>query len=291
MGDLDQSELLRLQRMEATESLIYRQFAAKHKDEGCKKILEELSVEEKRHEKTLSEITGKQVKPYRFMVIYHVLLSRIFGLTFAIRLMERAEQDISAAYRKLGLDDLAAEEDSHEERLSGMLSEQRLEHTGSIVLGMSDALIELTGALAGLTFALQSMELVALAGLVTGIAAAFSMGASEFLSKRTENDEGSPIKAAFFTWAAYFVTVLLLISPYLIINPEGFTLWGMETHHFALLCTFAIGLLIVAVFNFYVSVVEVQSFKHRFFEMTAILVVVSFISYLIGLGLRSWLGV
>ena len=133
MGDLDQSELLRLQRMEATESLIYRQFAAKHKDEGCKKILEELSVEEKRHEKTLSEITGKQVKPYRFMVIYHVFLSRLFGLTFAIRLMERAEQDISAAYRRLGLDDLAAEEDSHEERLSGMLSEQRLEHTGCLL--------------------------------------------------------------------------------------------------------------------------------------------------------------
>jgi hypothetical protein len=38
-------------------------------------------------------------------------------------------------------------------------------------------------------------------------------------------------------------------------------------------------------------VVEVQSFKHRFFEMAAILVVVSLISYGIGLGLRSWLGV
>ncbi len=291
MSDPDQSELLHLQRMEATESSIYRQFATRHKDEGCKKILDELAVEEKRHEKTLSKITGKQVKPYRFMAIYHVFLSRLFGLTFAIRLMERAEQDISAAYRRLGLDELADEEDSHEERLSGMLSEQRLEHTGSIVLGMSDALIELTGALAGLTFALQSMELVALAGLVTGIAAAFSMGASEFLSKRTEEDEGNPIKAAFFTWAAYLVTVLLLIAPYLIINPDGFTLWDLESHQFALLCTFAIGLLIVAVFNFYVSVVEVQSFKHRFFEMTAILAVVSLISYGIGLGLRGWLGV
>ena len=35
---------------------------------------------------------------------------------------------------------------------------------------MSDALIELTGALAGLTFALKDLNLVALAGLVTGIA-------------------------------------------------------------------------------------------------------------------------
>jgi VIT1/CCC1 family predicted Fe2+/Mn2+ transporter len=97
--------------------------------------------------------------------------------------------------------------------------------------------------------------------------------------------------AALFTWAAYFTTVILLIAPYLLIQPDGFTLWDLEPHIFALCCTFVIALLIVAVFNFYVSVVEVQSFKHRFFEMAAILVVVSLISYGIGLGLRSWLGV
>lgn len=291
MSDAKRAELLRLQRMEATESTIYRHFSERHKDEKCKIILEELAVEEERHEQILAEITGEQVKARKLIVFFHIFLSRLFGLTFAIRLMERAEREISAAYRRLDLIELADEEDSHEERLTGMLSEQRLEHTGSIVLGMSDALIELTGALAGLTFALQSMELVALAGLVTGIAAAFSMGASEFLSKRTEVDSSSPMTAALFTWAAYFTTVILLIAPYLLIQPDGFILWDLEPHIFALCCTFVIALLIVAVFNFYVSVVEVQSFKHRFFEMAAILVVVSLISYGIGLGLRSWLGV
>ncbi|MDP7312372.1 MAG: VIT1/CCC1 transporter family protein, partial [Candidatus Thalassarchaeaceae archaeon] len=242
MGDAKRAELLRLQRMEATESTIYRHFSTRHKDEKCKKILEELAVEEERHEQILAEITGEQVKARKLMVIIHIFLSRLFGLTFAIRLMERAESEISAAYRRLDLNELADEEDSHEERLTGMLSEQRLEHTGSIVLGMSDALIELTGALAGLTFALQSMELVALAGLVTGIAAAFSMGASEFLSKRTEVDSGSPMTAALFTWAAYFTTVILLIAPYLLIQPGGFTLWDLEPHIFALCCTFVIAL-------------------------------------------------
>ena len=291
MSGVNREEILYLQRMEATEAVVYRRLADRHKDEEAKKILREIAVEEERHEQILAEITGEQVKARRLMATIHLFFSRIFGLTFAIRWMERAERDISAAYRRLGLNDLADEEDSHEERLADLLSEKRLEHTGSIVLGMSDALIELTGALAGLTFALQSMELVALAGLVTGIAAAFSMGASEFLSKRAEEDGGSPKTAAMFTWAAYLITVLLLVAPYLIIQPDGPTLWGLESYEFALCCTFAIGLLIVAVFNFYVSVVEVQSFKHRFFEMTAILVVVSLISYGIGLGLRSWLGV
>ena len=36
------------------------------------------------------------------------------------------------------------------------------DYYGSIVLGISDALIEMTGVLAGLTFALKDMKLVAL---------------------------------------------------------------------------------------------------------------------------------
>ena len=291
MSDQNLPEYLRLQRMEATESEVYRRLALRHKDEKSRNILNEIAVEEERHEQILAEITGQQVKARKFMVLFHIFLSRVFGLTFAIRLMERAEREISKAYRRLGLTDLADEEDSHENRLTDMLAEKRLDYTGSVVLGMSDALIELTGALAGLTFALQSMKLVALAGLVTGIAAAFSMGASQFLSKRAEEAESSAKTAALFTWLAYLSTVILLISPYLLIHSDSPTYFDLEPHVFALCCTFAIGLLIVAVFNFYVSVVEVQSFRHRFFEMTSILVVVSIISYLIGLGLRSWIGV
>ena len=51
------------------------------------------------------------------------------------------------------------------------------------------------------------------------------------------------------------------------------------------------GLLIVAVFNFYVSVVEEVSFRTRFLEMAGILGVVSLISYGIGIILRGVLGV
>ena len=53
------------------------------------------------------------------------------------------------------------------------MDEER-DYSSSVVLGISDALIELTGILAGLTFALQDMELIALSGLVTGVAASVS---------------------------------------------------------------------------------------------------------------------
>ena len=112
-----------------------------------------------------------------------------------------------------------------------------------------------------------------------------------WFSSRAEKKAESAVKAAFFTWLSYLVTVFLLVGPYLVFQADSPDFRGLEPHVQALLCTFAIGLLIVAVFNFYVSVVEEVSFKSRFFEMAGILAVVSLISYGIGIALRGMLGI
>ncbi len=283
--------LLKLQRMEATETEVYRRLARMQKDEVNRSILEGISLEEERHEAVIAGMTGEKVLPDMRKVRRQIMLARLFGFTFSVKMMESTEQDAAAEYRELGLDDIADEEEAHEENMIGMLDEERLRYSGSVVLGMSDALVELTGALAGLTFALQSLNLVALAGLVTGISASFSMGASEYLSSRAEKKSESAVKAAFFTWISYLITVLMLVSPYLLFSSGSPDFQGLEPHIQALVCTFIIGLLIVAVFNFYVSVVEGVSFRSRFIEMAAILGVVSLISYGIGIALRGILGV
>ena len=291
MEDSRRARLLRLQRMEATEAEVYRRLAKMQKDPVNRSILEGISLEEERHEAVIEGMTGEKVHANMRKVRRQIMLARLFGFTFSVKMMEATEQDAAAEYRELGLDDIAEEEEAHEENMIEMLDEERLRYSGSVVLGMSDALVELTGALAGLTFALQSLNLVALAGLVTGISAAFSMGASEYLSSRAEKKSESAVKAAFFTWISYLITVLLLVSPYLLFNADSPDFQGLEPHVQALLCTFAIGLLIVAVFNFYVSVVEEVSFGSRFAEMAAILGVVSLISYGIGIALRGMLGI
>ncbi|MBF46732.1 MAG: rubrerythrin family protein [Euryarchaeota archaeon] len=285
------AHLLKLQRMEATEAEVYRRLARMQKDPVNRSILEGISLEEERHEAVIEGMTGEKVRADMGKVRRQIMLARLFGFTFSVKMMEATEKDVAAEYRELGLDDIAEEEEAHEENMIGMLDEERLRYSGSVVLGMSDALVELTGALAGLTFALQSLNLVALAGLVTGIAAAFSMGASEYLSSRAEKKNESAVRAAFFTWISYLITVLLLVSPYLLLTAESPDFHGLEPHVQALLYTFAIGLLIVAVFNFYVSVVEEVSFSSRFMEMAGILGVVSLISYGIGILLRGMLGV
>jgi len=285
------AHLLKLQRMEATEAEVYRRLARMQKDPVNRSILEGISLEEERHEAVIENMTGEKVRADMGKVRRQIMLARLFGFTFSVKMMEATEKDVAAEYRELGLDDIAEEEEAHEENMIGMLDEERLRYSGSVVLGMSDALVELTGALAGLTFALQSLNLVALAGLVTGIAAAFSMGASEYLSSRAEKKSESAVRAAFFTWISYLITVLLLVSPYLLLTAESPDFHGLEPHVQALLYTFAIGLLIVAVFNFYVSIVEEVSFSSRFMEMAGILGVVSLISYGIGILLRGMLGV
>jgi VIT1/CCC1 family predicted Fe2+/Mn2+ transporter len=93
-----------------------------------------------------------------------------------------------------------------------------------------------------------------------------------------------------FTWMAYLLTVFLLVAPYLIISPDTSPVYGLEPHVLALVCTLIIGIVVIASFNFYVSVVEEVSFLHRFAEMAGLLFVVSLISFGIGVVLSNWMG-
>ena len=162
-----------------------------------------------------------------------------------------------------------------------MLDEERLRYIGSIVLGLNDALVELTGALAGFTFAFQDTRLIALTGLITGIAAALSMGASEYLSTKSEKTVKGPLKSAIYTGSAYVVVVIALILPYLI----------LENSYVSLVCTMTFAVLIIAFFNYYVSVAKSVLFKRRFLEMSGWSLGVASVSFLVGYILRSSLGV
>jgi VIT1/CCC1 family predicted Fe2+/Mn2+ transporter len=276
--------------MERTEMEVYRRLANREKKAENKNILQKISMQENNHYNLLKEKTGEDVDYSKFRVYFHVITSIFLGLTFSLKLMEKTEQNAAQEYRDLGYDDIAEEEDEHEKELLSLLEEDALNYLSSIILGLSDALVELTGALAGLTFAFQELRVVALAGLVTGISASFSMAASEFLATKEENSNRSPIKAALFTGSAYIITVFLLVIPYLLLTDNSEIIFGLEPHIQALIITFIIGLLIIALFNFYVSVAQDKSFNRRFIEMVIILLIVTMISFLIGLILRESFG-
>ncbi len=270
------------QLAEITEHRIYLQLAARQRDAGNRSILERIAADEKRHAEVWQRYTGETIQPDWHKVRRHVWICRLLGLTFGTKLMERGEDRAQQAYGKLpaSLGEAEAirhDEDMHEQALLNMIDEERLRYVGSIVLGLNDALVELTGALAGLTLALQNTRLIAMTGCITGIAAAFSMAASEYLSTKTEGEKKHPVKAAVYTGVAYILTVILLILPYLLL-PDYLS---------ALACTLAIAIAIIAAFNYYISVARDQPFGRRFVEMATLSLSVAGISFLVGFLLRG----
>ncbi len=148
-----------------------------------------------------------------------------------------------------------------------------------MVLGLNDALVELTGALAGLTFALQNTRLTAFAGLITGIAASLSMGTSEYLSTKSESDSKSPFKAAVYTGTAYVITVLFLTYHYFLFT-DPFLCLGL---------TILNAIIVIFIFTFYISVAKEVAFKSRFSEMVLISLGVTALTFLIGSIIRIFL--
>jgi VIT1/CCC1 family predicted Fe2+/Mn2+ transporter len=282
------SEVLRFQREEITGSLLYGKLAKKCRDEHNAAVLSDMAAAERRHYEFWKSISGQDVAPRRGLIILYTALGRLFGLTFALKLLEKGEEVGAADYARVapfhpGAEKMGEEEENHEDALLGMIDEERLSYVGSIVLGLNDALVELTGTLAGLTFAFQKGKLVAVSGIITGIAAALSMAASNYLATKA-NDDPKAKKAALYTGGAYLITVMLLVLPYLIVPQTGFWIYV------SLGITLLIAVGIIAGFNFYVSVAKGQEFKPRFLEMAGISLGVSFLSFLVGLLVRSVFG-
>lgn len=286
IGEPLHRQLLAFQKNEITEYHIYRRLAKSVPSDENRRILEKIAEDELRHYGEWKRHSGQEVPPDRLKVWAYYAIGRVLGFTFGIKLMERGEEDASKNYSLLkgrveGVDDLIREEMEHEDELIGLLDEERLRYAGSIVLGLNDALVELTGALAGLTLALQNTKLIALSGLITGIAAALSMAASEYLSTRSEATERHPLRASLYTGTAYIVTVVILILPYLI----------LDNYYACLAFSLGAAVLIIALFNYYISVAKDEPFRKRFLEMAGLSLGVATLSFVLGYIIRTLLGV
>jgi VIT1/CCC1 family predicted Fe2+/Mn2+ transporter len=274
------------QRSEITEYHIYTKLSLVVRDEKNAKTLERIGMEERGHYEIWKRYTKQEVNPNMLKVKWYFIITRLFGLTFGIKLMESGENKAQQSYNKLIADipearKIMEEEHFHENELIGMIDEERLQYAGSIVLGLNDALVELTGALAGLSLALQNTKLIAMAGLITGIAASFSMAASDYLSKKADDTQKNPLRSATYTGSAYVLTVTLLILPYFLFS----------NYLVCLTLTLITAILIIFVFNYYISVAKGLNFKRRFTEMTLISLGVSALTFGIGYLVRNALGI
>lgn len=278
--------LLIHQKNEITEHLIYAKLSRSIRHAENRRVLESIAQDELRHYYRWRSHTRQDVAPDQWTRWKYYWISRVFGVTFGVKLMEQREEDAQDSYEQLReaipeAEAIVLEENQHEAALLQLLDEERLRYTGSIILGLSDAVVELTGALAGLTLALQDTKLIALTGSVTGIAAALSMGASEYLSTKAEGVVKNPVRASLYTGVTYLITVLVLVLPYLV----------FRNYYVSLTLTLAGAVSIIALFNYYISVAKDEPFKRRFLEMAGLSLAVAGFSFLIGFLMRTLLGI
>lgn len=278
-----QIKIASYQRNEITEHIIYKKLAARTGHFGNKKVLEDISADELKHYRFWKDVTHQDIKPNKVKVLFYYLVARFLGLNFGIRLMERGEEaaqdvygELEATYhQKIG--EIIKDEERHEKELLELIDKDELKYTGSIILGLNDALVELTGVLAGFTLALQNTQLIAVVGFITGIAATLSMSASGYLSSKEEASK-NPVKSSLYTGLAYLFTVILLVLPYLLFkNP-----------YLCLAVVLGIVIIIIFTFNFYISVAKELSFKKRFLEMVIISLGVAVLNFFIGLLVKTY---
>ena len=280
-------KLLKMQRDEITGSILYGKIAARQKDANNKRVFSEISRAERGHYETWRGYTKQDVAPNRRKIALFSVLSRVLGITFTIKFFEKGEDLGIRELREIEQElpearQVMADEEAHETKLMSMIDEERLHYVGSIVLGLNDALVELTGTIAGLTFALANNRLVALSGIITGVAATLSMAASNYLAQRADG-KSDAAKSSVYTGIAYLLTVVAIVLPYLLLPNQMYLL--------AFIIMIAVVVLIILSFNYYISMAQDLPFWKRFGEMMLISLGVAALSFAIGLAAKAILGV
>ncbi|MDD1720650.1 MAG: VIT1/CCC1 transporter family protein [Euryarchaeota archaeon] len=271
-------KILRAQQMEITEYELYQKLAKMAKEPQNREVLTHIAQDELRYYTQLKEVTGQDIPLNAPELYVYYWIARLFGIVFMMKLRDYAIRRRYAALEGVfpEVTRAATQEMSHIATLRDSMNEERLLYMGALVLGLNDAIVEITGAVAGFTFALQSTTLIALAGIITGIAGALSMASSEYLEKQSESAALSAIKAAAYTGGSYLLTAAILIAPYLLFS----------TYLTALACTLAFAFVIIAFFSVYSAFLLNQRFWSRFPQMLLLSFGIAFVSFLIGSLLR-----
>ncbi len=281
------SSVRKAQCDEETGALLYAYMARRERNPENRRVLEQMAQDELRHAGVWRSITGRGTPPRRGYLFIMKLITRLLGFTFVVKTLQKAERINGSAYEAMQRQlpqaaAMLADERRHEQTLYAMLDEERLHYVGAMMLGLNDALVELTGAIAGVTFALANTRLVALTGIITGISATLSMAASNYLAERADGN-AKALKSSLYTGAAYLVTVILLVLPYLLLPSH------LYAAAFAIML--ATVLAIILFFNFYLAVAREEPFFKRFLEMATISLSVAVVSFLIGLAAKQLLGI
>ena len=296
MADPEKSQLARVARLgmedEYLDFTLYDRLSKGVKgNSSFAEALHHLSVTEKRHfefwKRFLPEGEPRYSKAKLFLVLFFY---RVFGITFAIRYLERHEaktiqeyksvQSLVPAEDRVAFDEVIKDEEEHEKQFSKRVESSSVRYISFIVLGLADALVEISGIHAGSLGIYEVTEYAGLAGIIAGGAASLAMASAAFAQAK-QGFQGSARLSAVYTGVSYFVTAILLAAPYFL------------THVMvdALGASLVLAVIILAMATYYSSVISGKPFMREFAEILAILFGATAALFLFGSFIRSAVGI
>ena len=262
---------------ELTEHYVYAALARMEKNTGNRAALERLSAQEKTHYefwKALLEkkdaAAAERIRPRKATITGTKILRSVLGVTFITKLLEGHEKEAAQKYENIRpvvpaelqgrFTEIIEDERSHERTFIAQLKEARVNYIGFIVLGLADAIVEITGVHSGFLGVTGSTLIAGVAGVIVGFAAAISMGSAAYLQAKQELEK-SAIVSAFATGISYFISVIFLALPYFLIRTMA-TAFTIST---------SIGIVLIAAFTFYGAVVFERRFWREFSEAAGLM--------------------
>lgn len=273
---------------ELTEHYVYAELARMEKNAGNRAALERLSAQERTHYefwkallKGKDPAAAERIAPRKATIAGAKLLRSVLGVTFLTKLLEEHEKGASQKYEALRpvvptelqdrFSEIIEDERSHERTFIAQLKEARVSYIGFIVLGLADAIVEITGVHSGFLGVTGSTLIAGVAGVIVGFAAAISMGSASYLQAKQE-PEKSAIVSAFATGISYFFSVILLALPYFLIR----------TMIIAFTVSTSVGIVLIAGFTFYGAVVFERKFWREFGEAAGLMLATAVATFIWG---------
>ena len=256
------------------------------KDSPYAEVLEELSTTEHRHYEFWKKyVPGEEPKLAKLKLYWVLFLRRFLGLTFATRYLDRHESNVVKEYQ--GLERLIPEADKspyeamvedereHEKAFAQKVESSAVRYISFVVLGLADALVEISGIHAGSLGFYDRTEIAGLAGVIAGGAASLAMASAAFAQAK-QGFKGSARLSAVYTGVSYFITAIFLATPYFLTSDMVVALGS----------SLAVAVVILAITTWYSIVIQQKPFMRDFVEILAILFAATIVLYVFGSVVR-----
>ena len=281
-------------RDEYTDYLVYKRLAesSRIKNPKMKEILDTLSKTEYRHYEFWRKYAppDARISGNTWIVYLTLLLRIILGNSFAIKYLEKHETAVIRKYKSVKgsipeadqreFDEMVRDEEEHENTFMDQMQGTYIKYISFVILGLADAIVEISGIHAGSLGIYHSTRITGLAGIVAGASASIAMASAAFAQAK-QGFQGSPTISAIFTGVSYFINAIILATPYFLTQSQ---LTAIST-------SIILAILIIAFISYYNSVVSQSHFLRDFSELAGIMLGASAALFLFGLLIRSLFGI